>query len=210
MNDNFSSPYIRYALDLKDINQTRRPNLARIIKNNKFVWCLGDLPQRRHDMGEPILAAIQEDYTPDDMPKTPSRVDPHLTQTIRFIISEFSEGQGQDKITTFPVPYMCMDRLARILLDNEIRHTKQMQYEIMDLKLKLDAAQTNQKGGRPCKYQLEDIKAVMALRKQGMSIRKVAKKLNIAASTVQRLIAKGETLDLKDSTGDLPPVTGEE
>lgn len=216
--DNCSiNPRHRYALTLKDINQRRRPNLARIIKENRAVWLLGDLPDRRHDTGEPILVAVHEDYTPKDFPTTKSRTNPRLTQAIRFIISEFGEGATKDKIKEFPVPYMAAERLANILLYDTI-FTKDVRYErammdesklrteITDLQARLEEAHGESKGGRPCKYKLDDIKTVVQLKQQGVSIRKTAKRLGMAPSTVQKLLAKAKKMQLLD---DLLPATKE-
>lgn len=78
--------------------------------------------------------------------------------------------------------------------------------EITDLQARLEEAHGESKGGRPCKYKLDDIKTVVQLKQQGVSIRKTAKRLGMAPSTVQKLLAKAKKMQLLD---DLLPATKE-
>lgn len=182
-------PRDRYRLTVQDINQAKRPNLAKLIRKEKYVFCLGKLPDRLHDDGKAIYAAALN----------PSRL---VTASVQLIRSDFPTGAKYDRLEKLSLPYNCAELFSHIMLQDEVER----------LKADLEKEKAANKGGRPVKYHLDTIKRVMQLRKEGVSIRKIGKRLHMSPTTVQKLMKNGEALDSVTNLLDdvEPTVTGDE
>lgn len=172
MDDYAHLPRDRYRLNVQDINQAKRPNLAKLIKKEKFIYALGKLPDRLHDDGKVIYAAaLNQSYL--------------VTDSVQLIRSDFTTGAKYDRLEKMSLPYDSMELLSHIMLQDEINR----------LKTDLEKEKAANRGGRPIKYHLDTVKQVMQLRKEGVSIRKIGKRLHMSPTTVQKLMQKGADLD---------------
>lgn len=189
MDDYSHLPRDRYRLTVQDINQAKRPNLAKLIKKEKFIYALGKLPDRLHDDGKAIYAAALNQS--------------HLvTSSVQLIRSDFTAGAKYDRLEKLSLPYGCAELFSHIMLQDEVER----------LKADLEKEKAANRGGRPKKYHLDTIKQVMQLRRDGVSIRKIGKRLHMSPTTVQKLMKDGEALDsVTDIMDDVEPtVTGGE
>ena len=60
----------------------------------------------------------------------------------------------------------------------------------------MELVSARNKGGRPSKYSQEDAERITTLKKQGYSIREIAKKEEMSTTTVQKLLKQQESMEL--------------
>lgn len=161
-------PRDRHRLTVKDINQSKRPRLAKEIKSSgQDIFALTDIPTKRHDTGQRIIV-LQEGE-----------------EAVTLISDEIIDGQESYKI--FVMPASAADIMGKIIMQETVLRLKR---EVDDLRHK-----QYKQGGRPKKYLMADIVRVIRLHERGLSIRKIAKKEGMSPTTVQKLL---KYKDIKD------------
>lgn len=161
-------PRDRHRLTVKDINQSRRPRLAKEIKSSgRDVYALTDIPTKRHDMGQ-RLVILQEGE-----------------EAVTLISDEIIDGQ--EAFNIFALPATAAATMGRILMQETLLY---LQRQVDDLRHK-----QYKQGGRPRKYLMADIVRIIRLHERGLSIRKIAKKEGMSPTTVQKLL---KYKDIKD------------
>lgn len=161
-------PRDRRRLTVKDINQSKRPRLAKEMKSSgRDIYALTDIPTKRHDTGQRIIV-LQEGE-----------------EAATLISDEIIDGQETFKC--FTLPATAVATMGRILMQETLLY---LQRQVDDLRHK-----EYKQGGRPKKYLMADIVRVIRLHDGGMSIRKIAKKEGMSPTTVQKLL---KYKDIKD------------
>lgn len=162
-------PRNRYRLMAKEINQAKRPKLAKVIKEARFIYALNEIPSRLKDEGQRIYAFDEGKNV--------------AVLTIDEIID------GEEQIRSFLIPDDCLNVLANIVLQEKIQ-------QLAELKDQADReALHHQRRGRPRKYFSQDIQQVIALHESGMSIRKIAQELKMSPTTVQKFLELKGVID---------------
>lgn len=168
MNPYAVQPRDRFYLTIRDINQSKRPKLAKILKCGSPVYAVSKIPPRLKDEGERIVV-LQEGVTNSTI----------VTDTIY---------DGREIIQEIVLSKNTIENLAHVVL----------QHEIWSLKVKAETVKQPKKSGRPPKYLTKDVRRVSQLHHDGMSIRKIAKSLNMSPTTVQKLLGMAKIIDEAD------------
>lgn len=165
-------PRNRYRLTVKEINQTKRPKLAKVIKSSRFIYALNEIPSRLKDEGQRI-------YVFDEGKNV-------------AVLTRDEIIDGEEQIRSFLIPDDCLNVLANIVLQEKMQ-------QLAELKDQADReALHHQRRGRPRKYFSQDIQQVIALQESGMSIRKIAQELKMSPTTVQKLLSMKDVIDWND------------
>ncbi len=169
-------PRDRYKLTLQDINQSKRPCLAKAIKSSSgMIYALTEAPAKRCDEGKRLIV-MQDGAT-----------------AATLIIDEIIDGQENYK--TLVLPADAVGIMGKIV----------MQERLFRLESQLDAARHERykQGGRPRKYFAKDSARVIEMHEGGMSIRKIAKALSMSPTTVQKLLKYKDVVDSITSTEEV-------
>lgn len=155
-------PRIRYRLATSDINQTKRPQLARAIKAGRCLYALTEIPPRLQDDGRRIYV-LETSIT-----------------TATLMRDEIIDGAEQ--IHSFIIPLDGMKAASCIMLETEMM-------QLASLKAKADEYNmSHRRRGRPRKYFSQDIQKVIMLHDGGMSVRKIAREMKMSPTTVQKFL----------------------
>lgn len=155
-------PRNRYRLMAKEINQAKRPKLAKVIKEARFIYALNEIPSRLKDEGQRIYAFDEGKNV--------------AVLTIDEIID------GGEQIHSLIIPLDGMKAASCIMLETEMM-------QLASLKAKADEYNmSHRRRGRPRKYFSQDIQKVIMLHDGGMSVRKIARELKMSPTTVQKFL----------------------